>query len=229
MDLMMTLLAYMETPQYLRKRLFKLEPQLRYAGILPPLRTPHHPLNRKMKNLNVGEYREGVTIFKTKEGVLVDIGVEHPALMLGKQSATGKRVTVKILKIDRRVEVEMANRAVIPDYWGYTVTAEKQSLGALLKNRNFDLCVATSKYGVSIAEVAAEIADRWRKANSILVEFGAPARGLFEIVEDEGLNINDVSDLVVNTIPGQGTETVRTEEALVASLSILNVILISKA
>lgn len=229
MDLMMTLLAYMETPQYLRKRLFKLEPQLRYAGILPPLRTPHHPLNRKMKNLNVGEYREGVTISKTKEGVLVDIGVEHPALMLGKQSATGKRVTVKILKIDRRVEVEMANRAVIPDYWGYTVTAEKQSLGALLKNRNFDLCVATSKYGVTIAEVAAEIADRWRKANSILVEFGAPTRGLFEIVEDEGLNINDVSDLVVNTIPGQGTETVRTEEALVASLSILNVILISKA
>jgi len=31
-----------------------------------------------------------------------------------------------------------------------------------------------------------------------------------------------VMDFVVNTIPGQGTETVRTEEAVFASLAILN-------
>jgi predicted SPOUT superfamily RNA methylase MTH1 len=40
MDLIATLLAYMETPQYLRKRLFKIKPDLQFAGILPPLRTP---------------------------------------------------------------------------------------------------------------------------------------------------------------------------------------------
>src|SRR4030067_2372170 len=51
MELIAALLAYMETPQYLRKRLFKLEPRLQFAGILPPLRTPHHPLNWKAKNL----------------------------------------------------------------------------------------------------------------------------------------------------------------------------------
>ena len=51
MDLTAVLVAYMETPQYLRKRLFKLKPELRYAGILPPLRTPHHPLNRRIKKL----------------------------------------------------------------------------------------------------------------------------------------------------------------------------------
>jgi predicted SPOUT superfamily RNA methylase MTH1 len=33
------LLKYLETPQYLRKALFKLDPDLQYAGILPPLRT----------------------------------------------------------------------------------------------------------------------------------------------------------------------------------------------
>ena len=43
-NLIATLLAYMETPQYLRKRLFKIKPDLKYAGILPPLRTPHHPI-----------------------------------------------------------------------------------------------------------------------------------------------------------------------------------------
>ena len=53
------LLNYLETPQYLRKALFKLEPDLQYAGILPPLRTPHHPLSGKTKHLKVGEYREG--------------------------------------------------------------------------------------------------------------------------------------------------------------------------
>jgi hypothetical protein len=32
-------------------------------------------------------------------------------------------------------------------------------------------------------------------------------------------------DFVVNTVPTQGTETVRTEEALIASLAVFNVIL----
>ncbi|MHC1579550.1 MAG: putative RNA uridine N3 methyltransferase, partial [Candidatus Alkanophagales archaeon] len=36
-------LRYAETPQYLRKRLFGLEPELRFAGVIPPLRTRHHP------------------------------------------------------------------------------------------------------------------------------------------------------------------------------------------
>ena len=82
MELIATLLVYMETPQYLRKKLFRLRPELQYAGILPPLRTAHHPLNRRMKNLKVGEYREGVTLSKTKEGTLIDIGVEQPALIV---------------------------------------------------------------------------------------------------------------------------------------------------
>jgi predicted SPOUT superfamily RNA methylase MTH1 len=55
------------------------------------------------------------------------------------------------------------------------------------------------------------------------VAFGAPARGLHEIVKDEGLDLNDVVDFVVNMVPEQGTETVRTEEALFASLAVLNV------
>ena len=46
MQLIVTLLAYMETPQYLRKRLFKIEPQLKFAGILPPMRTPSPTCSR---------------------------------------------------------------------------------------------------------------------------------------------------------------------------------------
>ncbi|HUW47814.1 MAG TPA: putative RNA uridine N3 methyltransferase, partial [Patescibacteria group bacterium] len=49
MELIDRVLTYMETPQYLRKRLFELSPDLQFAGILPPLRTPHHPLDRKLQ------------------------------------------------------------------------------------------------------------------------------------------------------------------------------------
>src|SRR5208283_2335956 len=59
LDFISLLLCYLETPQYLRKSLFKLEPSLQFAGILPPLRTPHHPVSGKTRDLKVGEYREG--------------------------------------------------------------------------------------------------------------------------------------------------------------------------
>lgn len=221
-NLVSTLLAYMETPQYLRKKLFKLRPELRYAGILPPLRTPHHPLNRKIENLRIGEYREGVAISKEMEGTLVEIGLEQPALIPDKQLPLNKRVTVKITKIEKQVKAEVANREEIPGYWGYVVTVEGRPLGKIIESRGFDMIIATSKHGVPLAKVAEKIAEKWKKANFIIIAFGAPSRGLCEIVEDEGLNLNEIADFVVNTIPMQGTETVRTEEALMASLAILN-------
>jgi predicted SPOUT superfamily RNA methylase MTH1 len=222
-DLIALLLAYLETPQYLRKRLFKLDPRLQFAGILPPLRTPHHPLNRKTENLKVGEYREGVTVSRTKEGVLVDIGVERPALMRELNWALDKRLTVQTVKAGERVEVQTVSKDQIPYYWGYTVTVETHSFGKLVENGKFDLTIATSKIGAKFMDVAEKMADKWKKANCTLVAFGAPTRGLHEIVRDEGANLNDVVDFVVNTVPEQGTETVRTEEALLASLAIFNV------
>jgi len=221
-DLIALILAYLETPQYLRKRFFKLNPQLHYAGILPPLRTSHHPLNRKAKKLMAGEYREGVTVSKVTEGVLVDIGVERPALMRETQWDLGKRLTLQIVKADERIEVQAVSRDEVPDYWGYTVTMEKYSLGSLMENGKFDLAIATSKIGTRFMDVAGEMAEKWKKAEYTLVAFGAPARGLHEIVREEGADLNNITDFVVNMVPEQGTVTVRTEEALFASLAVLN-------
>jgi len=217
-----TLLAYMETPQYLRKRLFKLEPELQYAGILPPLRTLHHPLNRKAGGLKIGEFREAATLSKTDEGTLVDIGVEQPALLRNLQLPKGKRITVTVAKVNGRVEVKPANREDIQQYWGYTVDVEDWTLGKLLKNGDFELTIATSKYGVPFTDATEEVAQKWKEAKTILIAFGAPARGLYEIAKDEGFSLDDVAHFVVNTIPNQGTETVRTEEAIVATLAIFN-------
>jgi predicted SPOUT superfamily RNA methylase MTH1 len=222
-DLIATLLEYMETPQYLRKRLFRLDPRLQFAGILPPLRTPHHPLIGKSEDLKIGEYREGITLTKTKEGNLMDIGVEHPALLRETHWALGKRLTVQIIAAGERVEVQTVSKDEIPYYWGYTVTMETQPFGKLAASGKFDLTIATSKIGAKFMDVAEKIAEKWKKAKRMLVAFGAPARGLHEIAREEGANLNEIVDFVVNTVPGQGTETVRTEEALLASLAILNV------
>jgi predicted SPOUT superfamily RNA methylase MTH1 len=175
-----------------------------------------------MKNLRVGEYREGAPVSRTKEGTLVDIGVEQPALIRSRQLPIEKRVTVKVVAVEKRVEVELASHDEILEYWGYKVAIEKGSFEQILKSRSFGLTIATSKHGVPFADVAGEIAGKWEKADTILVAFGAPTQGLYEILRNEGLDLNEVVDFVVNTIPIQGTETVRTEEALIASLAILN-------
>ncbi|MGD0978448.1 MAG: RNA methyltransferase [Candidatus Bathyarchaeia archaeon] len=224
-DLVSTLLSYLETPQYLRKRLFKLNPYLQYAGILPPLRTPHHPLKRRVKELRVGEFREAVTLSRTEEQTFVDIGVEQPALIRGKDLAVGKRVTVTVVKVGKVVEVELANRDEAPLYWGYTVTVENRPFGSFVEKRGFDLTVATSRYGSPLADVTGEIVERWKATNTVLVAFGAPSQGLGDMVKREGRRLSELVDFVVNTVPMQGTETVRTEEALVASLAIFNFIL----
>jgi predicted SPOUT superfamily RNA methylase MTH1 len=90
------------------------------------------------------------------------------------------------------------------------------------KSGNYDLVIATSKMGVPLAKISQELAERWKKAHSVLVVFGGPFHSLQDIVSKESLSLDKVADLTVNTIPNQGTETVRTEEALYASLALLN-------
>lgn len=222
MDLIATILSYMETPQYLRKRLFRIQPELTYAGVLPPLRTPHHPLADRTKDLKVDEHREGVVLSYSREGTLVDIGVEQPALIKGKRLQTNTRITLKITEVGKQPMAVLASRKKIENYWGYKVAVSSKPLGQLIKTRQFNLVVATSRKGKSIDTVSDEFTKRWKNSNKILIAFGAPTQGLYEIAAHEHLNLEGLADFVINTIPNQGTETVRTEEALFASLALLN-------
>jgi predicted SPOUT superfamily RNA methylase MTH1 len=223
LDFIALLLRYLETPQYLRKRLFKIEPRLQYAGILPPLRTPHHPVSGKSRDLRAGEYREGVILSGSKEGLMVDVGVEQPALLREKQHTLGERLTLQVVKATGRVEVQVASRIDVPEYWGYTVRVEQRSLKSAVETLGADLVLGTSRKGEVFHKVAGAVGRRWKEANSVFVVFGAPARGLYEIAADEGFRVEDLFDFVVNIIPLQGSETVRTEEAIFASLAVLNV------
>jgi len=221
-SLISVILSYMETPQYLRKRLFKIRPELRYAGILPPLRTPHHPLADRIRDLRVGEYRGGVVVSSARDGSLVDIGVERPVLVPDRRFQIDNRVTVRITEIGRRPRAALASRDEIEEYWGYRVTVKDIPFGQLVSKESFDLVVATSRYGIPIIEIEEELAGRWRESHRILVAFGAPTEGLQEIVAREDLELDGIADFIVNMIPDQGTETVRTEEAVYASLALLN-------
>jgi len=223
-NLIATILSYMETPQYLRKGLFKIKPELRYAGILPPLRTPHHQLANRTKDLTVGEHREGAILSSSEAGSLVDIGVERPILLPDSELPSNTRVTLRVTKLGKHPRVALASREKVKKYWGYRVTVSDVPFGRLVKSRSFDLVIATSRYGTPLMKVADELAKRWKKSRNILVAFGAPTQGLYDIVARENLKLNEVAHFTVNTIPNQGTETVRTEEALYASLAILNLI-----
>jgi hypothetical protein len=148
--------------------------------------------------------------------------VERPVLIPDKELRLNARVTVKVTKLGKHPKASLANRDEIKAYWGYRVTVSDVPFGQLVKNRSFDLVIATSRHGTPLTKVADELAKRWKKSHKILVAFGASTQGLYEIVAHESIKLGEIAHFIVNTIPRQGTETVRTEEALYATLAILN-------
>jgi predicted SPOUT superfamily RNA methylase MTH1 len=221
-SLIKLILGYIETPQYLRKYLYKVRPELQYVGTLQPLRTPHHQLEAHAINLRVGEFREGVLI--DQQGVdVVDIGVEKPIRFFGKAPSRGSRVTIKVTEAGPEPRCEMAKKIEIPTYWGFEIQASKKTLAELASGTFYDLTIATSRTGTPIAEkdyLRAQIA----KARSILIAFGSPRSGIQEILRHEHRELADCFQFILNTIPEQGTETVRTEEAVHASLAVINLL-----
>ena len=68
-----------------------------------------------------------------------------------------------------------------------------------------------------------ELSGAYSAARTVNVIFGGPSRGLFEIMGEEGVDPRSVTKFVVNFIPEQGAETVRTEEAVFIVLAVLNI------
>ena len=61
-NLMVMILKYLETPQFLRKRLFPKMNDLKFAGVLQPLRIASHVTLQIQKKSNKGDIREGIVI-----------------------------------------------------------------------------------------------------------------------------------------------------------------------
>ena len=215
------ILSYLETPQYLRKRLFKLSPTFRFTGILPPLQIPSHNVPRKTPEAQVGHIREGVVTSRSGRDIVVDAGLDEMIVVGGSQSI-GERVTVRLLDVGKNLRGEIVDASKISIYWGYRVRRSKFKLGSLLEKERFDLRVGTSRYGTEIQEVWTEVKESLKRVESILIAFGSPKMGLREILTQESKTPSEVFDFFLNTVPGQQVATVRTEEALLVTLGIFN-------
>ncbi len=218
-----TLLKYMETPQYLRKDLFPFMDELKYAGLLPPLRTPHHPL--KSEKRDIGDLREASVLESWSDRSLLNIGLSEKGVYEGSLEE-GTRVTVRLgERIDDESRfVDLASREDADRYWGYEI--EKSSdLTRSLSKTEADYAVGTSIRGQDLYDAIEGIkANKGDSVNSVTLAFGGPYQGLFEICGEQDVDTDDLFDMMVNSIPQQGTETVRTEEALLATLAIINLI-----
>lgn len=217
-----TILTFLDTPQYLRKQLFPLTKTLRYSGTLPPLRTPHHPLTRTAKEVQIGEYREGVVITTHGRITSVNIGLDIPAVLKDVTVSPKTRITTQITTVTPEyVEVTLQNREEINIYWGYRVTVSNCPLGVMINQGNYDIAILTSKYGKPIITTTSTLKRRLKRAVKVLILFGSPDEGLRQILRKEKTKIKR-PHLAVNTIPQQGVKTIRVEEAIHATLALLN-------
>ncbi|GAB1604745.1 putative methyltransferase C9orf114 homolog [Argonauta hians] len=218
------ILQYMECPQYIRKHFFPKHSDLQYAGVLNPLGCPHH--------MSIDEdsvYREGVIIKggKSGEGSVVNVGLRKD-VMVDQSIATGHRVTVKLHTShnDKKCLKGTAVSSSTPRteagiYWGYSVRLA-DSLSAVITEcpytDDYDLLIGTSDKGTSVDDLELQ---QFRHA---LIVFGG-LKGLEASLEaDSKLSLDDPKYLFhhyLNTCPNQGSRTIRTEEALLITMSAL--------
>lgn len=248
------ILSYLECPQYLRKHLFPIQKDLQYAGLLNPLDCVHH---LKTHDLNVPfregiVSNKPVKQGRDNQGSYIYVGLEQE-VQIDKVIKPGVRVTVEFdpsqlqdsvindsndAQNRRSRKRKLRGKAVAPStprtkgglYWGYTVRTAG-SLSAVINEcpyGGYDLLIGTSERGDSVDKVREKLS---QKFNHALIVFGG-LKGIEAALEnDEKLpQVDDARDLFkfyLNTCPGQGSNTIRTEEALLITLSALRPFLTS--
>ncbi|XP_013782356.1 putative methyltransferase C9orf114 [Limulus polyphemus] len=222
---MARILQYLECPQYLRKHIFPLHPDLQFAGLLNPLDSPHH-----LRTKDICPFREGIVVNRPAregKGSFVYVG-QKKDVRVDKLIKPGVRVTVK-MELDKMNPKRPKGVAVMPCtprvegglYWGYAVRLAC-SLAAVFTEcpykEGYDLTVGTSERGMSVDEVTLS------PFKHMLVVFGG-LNGLEACLDShESLEIDDPKFLFsyyLNTCPNQGSRTIRTEEAILISLAAI--------
>jgi predicted SPOUT superfamily RNA methylase MTH1 len=220
LELCMEILRFVETPQYLRKRMFRLTPKLKFAGILPPLQTPPHDVPHSIREVKAGDFRDGMIVGRSRGNLLVDVGLEKAFECPGDLDV-GKRVTVRLISLGENPTAKIVKDLTAqPPYWGYRVVKADFSLGEFIDKGKFDLAIGTSRYGSPITNVWRGLVDALKSARQVVIAFGSPRMGLGDILRQEKMAPEDVFDYFVNTVPNQNVATVRTEEAILISLGV---------
>ncbi|CAI50517.1 DUF171 family protein [Natronomonas pharaonis DSM 2160] len=216
-----TVLEYAATPAYLRKEVWDRRGELEYAGILPPLRVRSQTGSGSDGS---GSLRQGIVTEVGPDGrVRVNCGMQHPislpvppSMEVGK----GERVTI-------RVSSREPVRAKLVDESPPGFAVDCATIEASLARPDAGVRIAASRHGETLSVDRLDGIVGRTTANGFTVAFGAPERGLPEILgcepREEAIGDEPEArfDLWLNTVPNQGSEVVRTEEALFATLAPL--------
>ena len=213
-SLLVMILKYLETPQFLRRRLFPKMNDLKFAGVLQPLKIPSHITPANSKKINRGDIREGIVV-SIRGKRFVDVGINQLVQFFGK-TPIGKRVTVQFKEGYPKFSVKEIEKSEVPDYWGYSVK-ERANLFSLLNEWKGNIII-TSRKGKTATK---EQISKYTKSDQVtLIVFGSPEKGVNEILKGKMKNVQNAKTL--NFFPDQATQTVRLEEALLGTLAIIN-------
>ena len=212
--LLVTILKYLETPQFLRKRLFPKMNELKFAGVLQPLKIPSHITPVNPKKISKGDIREGIVVNMKGKG-FVDVGINQLIPYFGKENM-GKRVTLQFKTGYPDFTVKEIKREEAVRYWGYSVK-ERANLFSLINDWRGNTIITSRKGKTATKE---QLSKYLKSDLPTLIVFGSPAKGIQEILSSKMKNLQNAKTL--NFFPNQATETVRLEEAMIGTLSIIN-------
>lgn len=245
-NFLMHVLSYLETPPHLRKYLFPMHPDLKLAGSLPSLDMPHHlrahewcPYREGVVIQSSQASDEDMDTNDEPNQTIIDSGLRHK-ISLPIVIPLNTRVTMKFLdRPDSPVKQATAPSAVAvaPStpreeggyYWGYTVRAASCISSVFTEcpfDEGYDLTFGTSERGTPISKLAFSRADHSQipEFNHMLVVFGGVTGLEAAIKADEELKTKvalkpeALFDFWINLCPGQGSRTIRTEEAVFIGL-----------
>jgi predicted SPOUT superfamily RNA methylase MTH1 len=250
-DFFYHILSYLETPPYLRRVLFPYHPNLRTAGALPSLDTPHH-----LRAEEWCKYREGVTLqshggsHEQKKHKKNDRSEELAETLVNAGFGAPVRVAASIPP-NTRVTLEFDSdeftdnptaAAVSPDtprenagyYWGYAPRLAS-SLSSVFTECPFgggyDYSIGTSERGISLKSLTSRLHTPAESSEDdeehpampmwehLLIVFGGVAGLEVALQNDKELSgkvsqASELFDAWVNLVQGQGSRTIRTEEAV---------------
>ena len=210
--LLTTTLRYMETPQFLRKSLFPKTAGLRFAGALQPLAIPSHNVSPDPAKIRKGDVREGLAV--TVRGArYVDVGIGKLLPLPGK--VRDGRVSVRFASDGPDPRPTVISKDQIPHYRGYIVR-ERGNIMQTIREWNGGVIIATKAGSTATPRRMARYV---REDSATLVVFGSPER---DVQEMAGGRLSARDMIRLNFFPRQHTRTVRLEEAMLGSLTILN-------